>query len=192
MGILNRGTKNIIIITSGVFVLQILVGRVYPEYIKYFALIPKLVWKGYVWQLFTYMFLHGGIWHLALNMYALFLFGNDIEYYWGTKEFYKFYFITGIGAGIIYAILRFHSYIPVIGASGAIFGVLLAYGLYFPERRLMIFPLFIPIKAIHLVYIFGAIEFLSIFTHDNIAHLAHLAGLLVGYLYIRWKRRRLY
>jgi len=193
MGILNRGTKNIIIITSGVFVAQMLIGRIYPIYIKYLALIPGLFWKGYIWQIFTYMFLHGGIWHLGFNMYALFLFGNDLEYYWGTREFYKYYFITGIGAGLIYSILRVHSPIPVIGASGAIFGVLLAYGIYFPERRLLIFPLFIPVKAIHLVFIFGAIEFFSIFLmRDNVAHLAHLGGLLVGYLYLRWKRRRLY
>jgi len=187
-----RGVRNLLIANVAVFILELILPAPYRfEYL--FGLVPSMFFKGYVYQVFTYMFLHGGFMHILFNMYALWLFGSELEYYWGTKEFYRYYFITGIGAGLIYSLFNFHSQIPVIGASGAIFGLLLAYGMLFPNRRLIIFPLFIPIKAIYFVWIYGGIEFILIFTGGgHIAHLAHLGGLAVGYIYLRWKRRRLY
>ncbi|RKZ21531.1 DUF1751 domain-containing protein [bacterium] len=189
MGIL-RGTRNLLIATGIVFLLQGILPR---SFTLTFSLIPRLFMRGEVWRIFTYMFLHGGFFHIFFNMYVLYLFGNELEYFWGTREFIKYYFICGAGAGFIYALINFHSYIPVLGASGAIFGLLVAYGILFPERHIIIFPLFIPMKVKHAVILFGIIEFLGMMAgRDNIAHLAHLGGLLVGYLYLRYRRRRLY
>jgi membrane associated rhomboid family serine protease len=139
------------------------------------------------------MFLHGGFFHLAINMYILWMFGRELEYLWGTKEFYKYYFICGIGAALVYSLFNMNSLTPVVGASGAVFGILLAFGVTFPRTKLIMFPLLIPIDAKYAVWIFGAIEFLYLFEGGgNVAHLAHLGGLAVGYIYLRWKRRKLY
>jgi len=117
------------------------------------------------------------------------MFGSELEYHFGSREFLKYYCITGIGAGIITVLTSPHSLVPTIGASGAIFGLLLAYALYFPDRLIYVWFL-IPIKAKHLVIILGAIDFMAAFSHTStgIAHFAHLGGLLVGYLYLRTRR----
>jgi len=187
------GIRNLIIANVAVFFIQIIFSN-YPQFIYYFALIPRQFMKGWVWQGVTYMFLHGGLWHIGINMYILWMFGRELEYLWGTKEFYKYYFICGIGAAFIYSIFNMQSTIPVVGASGAVFGILLAFGVTFPRRRLLIFPFFIPIEAKYAVLLFGGLEFMMLFTtgRSRIAHLAHLGGLAIGYLYLRWKRRRLY
>lgn len=190
MGIL-RGIRNLLIINFVCFTIQL----IFPNRLEYiFGLVPIMLFKGYVYQLITYMFLHGGFFHIIMNMYALWLFGSELEYYWGTKEFYKYYFITGIGAGLIYSLFNFHSYIPVIGASGAVFGLLLAFGLLFPERELfIIFPIPMRLKAKVFVFIIGGIELLYLLSgSQGIAHLAHLGGIVIGFLYLRWKRKRLY
>jgi membrane associated rhomboid family serine protease len=151
------------------------------------GLVPVLVVKKYfIWQLFTYMFLHGGFFHLFFNMFVLWMFGSEIESIWGRNEFLKYYFITGVGAGIVYVIVKHNSVIPTIGASGAVYGLLLAFGLTFPNRYVYLY-FFLPIKAKFLVLIFGCIEFFSAFSgsRDNIAHFAHLGGLLVGFLYLK-------
>ena len=186
-----RGVKNILIINLIAFVVQLIAPRTLEIY---FGLVPIMFLKGYIYQIVTYMFLHGGFFHIILNMYVLWLFGSELEYFWGTKEFIKYYFITGIGAGLIYTAFYHSSYIPVIGASGAIFGLLLAYGTLFPERELILFiPIPVRIKAKYLVIIFGGLELFGLLlARDNIAHLAHLGGIAVGYVYLRWKRRRLY
>lgn len=189
MGIL-RGTRNILIITGIVYFLQ---GILPDSFTLLFSLIPRAFIRGEIWRGVTYIFLHGGFFHIFFNMYILYLFGNELEYFWGTREFIKYYLICGVGAGFIYSILNAGSYIPVLGASGAIFGLLVAYGMLFPERHILIFPLFIPMKVKHAVILFGIIEFIGMMAgRDNIAHLAHLGGLAVGYLYLRYKRRRLY
>ncbi|MEA1913549.1 MAG: rhomboid family intramembrane serine protease [candidate division WOR-3 bacterium] len=187
-----NGLRNLVIANVAVFFLQLILVHVVP-FTKFFALIPRQFMKGWIWQGVTYMFLHGGFFHIAINMYILWMFGRELEYLWGTKEFYKYYFICGIGAAFIYSLFNMKSGIPVIGASGAVFGILLAFGVTFPGRKLIIFPFFIPIDAKYAVFLFGGLEFLMLLTGGgNIAHLAHLAGLAVGYLYLRWKRRRLY
>jgi membrane associated rhomboid family serine protease len=140
-----------------------------------------------VWQLVSYMFLHADLWHIFFNLFALWIFGQAIENYWGTKRFTTYYFLTGIGAALI------HMWIsgggaPTIGASEAVFGILLAFGMMFPERYIMLLIPPIPIKAKYFVAIFGAIElFFGVTgTRTGIAHFAHLGGMVVGFLLIRY------
>ncbi|HKJ66315.1 MAG TPA: rhomboid family intramembrane serine protease [bacterium] len=154
---------------------------------RWLGLVPLRVWQeGMIWQVFTYMFLHGGFWHVAINMFVLWMFGTEIEYRWGRNEFVKYYLITGVGSGIVTMIFSLHSQIPVVGASGAIYGILLAYGLMFPERYVYIYFLF-PIKVKYFVAIIGAIAFFSSFgqTGSGISHMTHLSGMIIGWLYIK-------
>jgi len=140
-----------------------------------------------VWQLVTYMFLHGGFWHILLNMFILWMFGSDLERTWGSREFLKYYFICGVGAGVFNVLFQPNSMIPIIGASGAIYGLLVAFALLFPNRLVYIYFLF-PIKVKYLVIVLVAIEFFSSLgaSHGGgIAHLAHLGGALVGFIYIK-------
>jgi len=168
----------------------------------YLGLVPALVWHGWVWQLVTYMFLHGGWLHILFNMLALWMFGSELEFLWGTRRFITYYFFTGIGAGLTTAMVTPHALVPTIGASGAIFGLLLAYGVTYPNRSILIFPIFIPIKAKYLVIMYGVFEVFSGLTdtHPGIAHFAHLGGLAFGWLYLKglpgqkafrkWRRER--
>ena len=159
-------------------------------FIYYFGLVPVLaVARLYVWQFVTYMFLHGSFFHILFNMFALWMFGRDIETLWGTRRFLTYYFVTGIGAGILSAIISvfFRTWmIPVIGASGAVFGILLAFGMLFPDRPVFVYFLF-PIPARILVILFAAIELIAGFTQTNngVANFAHLGGMLIGYLYLK-------
>lgn len=151
-----------------------------------------------VWQLFTYMFLHGDIWHILFNMLVLWMFGCELERFWGTTEFLRYYFICGVGAGLVHLMLNFNSPIPVLGASGAIFGVLAAFGLTFPDliiTFLLFFILPVQIKAKYLVMIVAAIAlYMGVQgAEDGVAHFAHLGGMVVGFLYLKidwpWKAR---
>ena len=158
---------------------------------------PRLVMHGWIWQLATYMFLHGGLGHILFNMLALWMFGTELERIWGTRYFLKFYFVTGIGAGILTVAVSFLPFdftsplygANVIGASGAIYGLLLAYGLSFPERRIYMYFVF-PIPARIFVLIMGAIAFYSSLggTGGGVANATHLGGLLVGYLFLKSAR----
>ena len=159
-----------------------------PE--RLLGLVPALVWKKfYLWQLVTYLFLHGGAFHLLFNLFTLWMFGRELEGLWGQREFLKYYFLCGIGAGILTVLLTWNSTVPTIGASGAIFGVLLAYGLAFPDRQVLLWFIF-PIKAKHLIWLFAGLELLASFsyTSDGIGHFAHLGGMLFGFLYLRGGR----
>jgi len=180
-------TTKLVIINVAVFVLQI----VYLDrFIGYLGLVPAFaIGKLWLWQFVTYMFLHGGFFHLFFNMLVLWMFGGEIENYWGSSEFLKYYFITGIGAGITSCVFTFPSTVPTIGASGAIFGLLLAYGMAYPDRYIYLYFL-VPIKAKYLVLILGGIELLAIATPgtDGIARFAHLGGLLFGYVYLKKQR----
>jgi membrane associated rhomboid family serine protease len=180
---------------------QMTQARLGPWMSEVFGLVPVLVWRGWVWQLVTYMFLHGGFIHIIFNMLALWMFGSELEYLWGTRRFLRFYFFTGIGAAITTVLVTPHSPVPTIGASGAIYGLLLAYGVTFPDRPILLYFLF-PIRAKYFVILFGIIELLAPFTspHSGIAHFAHLGGILFGWLYLKgfpgqralrnWQRRR--
>jgi membrane associated rhomboid family serine protease len=146
----------------------------------------------WAWQLATYMFLHGGIFHILFNMLALWMFGTELERIWGTRYFLKFYFVTGIGAGaltVLFSLLPFafaqqvqHS--VIIGASGAIYGLLLAYALYFPDRPILMIVFWVPAKVC--VAILGAIALISSLSETGgVANATHLGGLVVGYLLLK-------
>ncbi|MBN2103087.1 rhomboid family intramembrane serine protease [bacterium] len=177
--------KKLLIANVAVFVLQMFVGH---EMIFYFGLVPRLIWKNYYfWQWFSYMFLHGGFFHIAMNMYVLWMFGSDIERMWGSKAFLQYYLISGVGAGIFYSAVSYHSQIPTIGASGAVYAILVAFAVLFPRRQIMmIFPPIV-MQARTMVMIFLGIElFYGISgSSDGVAHVAHLGGALVGYLYMK-------
>jgi membrane associated rhomboid family serine protease len=149
----------------------------------------------WVWQLATYMFLHGGVFHIVFNMLALWMFGAELERTWGTRYFLKFYFVTGIGAGVLtvlfstlpFAFARQLQDVNIIGASGAIYGLLLAYAIYFPERPILLIVFWVPARLC--VTILGAIAvFASLSEAGGVANATHLGGLLVGYLYLKGSR----
>jgi membrane associated rhomboid family serine protease len=157
-------------------------------FMKLFALNPigSSVFPFYPWQLVTYMFMHGGFFHLLLNMFALWMFGMELENIWGSKKFLSYYLICGVGAGLanlLIAPLFTELSVPTVGASGAIYGILVAFGLMFPDRPIFVYFLF-PIKAKYFVLIYMAIEFLSVGSNTGIAHVAHLGGGVIGFLYL--------
>src|SRR5438045_600682 len=161
------------------------------------GLVPGVViHNGWLWQLGTYMFLHAGPMHILFNMLALWMFGAELERMWGTREFLKFYFVTGVGAGVLtvlvsllpFGFTRQLEHSIIIGASGAIYGLLLAYALYFPDRRIYMYFLF-PIPAKVFVAIMGAIAFFSSLSDaGGVANATHLGGLLVAYLFLKGAR----
>jgi len=144
----------------------------------------------HLYQFITYQFLHGSFMHLFFNMFALWMFGCVIERVWGPKKFLIYYLVCGIGAGLCQEVVQFlmGSYSLTIGASGAVYAILLAFGMIFPEERIFIFPLPIPIKAKWFVAIYAAIELYSALhaTGDGVAHMAHLGGMLFGFMLIRY------
>jgi membrane associated rhomboid family serine protease len=154
---------------------------------------PGLVLRSLlVWQPATYMFLHGGIFHILFNMLALWMFGTELERTWGTRYFLKFYFVTGIGAGlltVLFSLLPFGfaqqlQYANVIGASGAIYGLLLAYAMYFPDRPILMIVFWVPAKVC--VAILAAIALItSLSESGGVANATHLGGLLVAYVFLR-------
>jgi membrane associated rhomboid family serine protease len=165
--------------------------------VTYLGLVPALVvHEFWLWQVATYMFLHGGIFHIVFNMLALWMFGAELERMWGTRYFLKFYFVTGIGAGVLtvvfaqlpFAFAQQLQRSIIIGASGSIYGLLLAYALYFPDRPIYMYFVF-PIPAKVFVAIMGAIAFFSSLSESGgIANATHLGGLLVAYLFLKSAR----
>src|SRR5262245_25173262 len=195
-GALTPAIKYLIIANVAGFLLSLAV----PAIVIKFAVVPAAVLTQLaVWQLVTYMFMHGGIGHLLINMLSLWMFGTELERMWGTRFFTKYYFVTGVGAALITLLwslspLPFAEeiyYSPMIGASGAIYGVLLAYALSYPNRPIYMYLVF-PIPAKYFVMIIGAITFLSSVgsAGSGVAHTAHLGGLLVGYVYLKGLRVR--
>jgi membrane associated rhomboid family serine protease len=198
-------TKNLIIINILCFLAQV----VFKSDIIYYGGLHFFLSDGFMpYQFVTYMFLHGGISHLFFNMFAVFMFGRTLETIWGPKRFLFYYLITGIGAAFVQELVwaiqlwDYLSYPSIgyetagmitIGASGAVFGILLAFGMFFPNVELMIIPIPIPIKAKYFVIGYGAIElFLGVanFSGDPVAHFAHLGGLLFGLVTILyWKKQ---
>jgi len=183
-----RGVKAIVIACAIGFLLQIIVG---PSITERLGLTPSdVLGHGYVWQLVTYIFLHDtrNIMHLLFNMLGLWMFGSDLEQFWGTRRFIRFFFICGIGAGILFTLLSRLTGTAdtlTIGASGAVYGVLLAYGVLFPDR--IIYWLIFPIPARYFVMIMGGIALFSsvMARNSGVAHVAHVGGMICGYLYLR-------
>lgn len=187
------GVKWLLISNVAVFLLAFLAGSTQiGSFLGLLALQPAAVVNVFMfWQLATYMFLHGGFGHIIWNMLALWMFGADMERTWGTKRFLQFYFFCGIGAGLCVVIANY--VVPggdptsrTIGSSGAIFGILLAYAMLYPDRTIM-WGFLIPIKVKWFVMIIGAISFLSAFRSINsgVSEFAHLGGLLFAYIYMK-------
>jgi len=196
-GPLTPAIKILIALNVGAFLLQQVVGELSIA----LGLQPAAVFgQMHVWTPVTYMFLHGGISHILFNMLSLWMFGVELERMWGTAFFTRYYLVCGVGAAVTTMLLSFLPgeigqqlyYSLTIGASGAIYGVLLAYAMYFPDRRILFYFLF-PIPAKYFVMIIGAISLFSAIgsSGDGVAHVTHLGGLLAGWLYLRGRRLRL-
>jgi membrane associated rhomboid family serine protease len=205
--------KNLIIINALVMVMTALNENfMYEKFALFYPTSPFFHW----WQPLTHMFMHGGFWHLFFNMYTLWIFGSQLERGWGAKKFLLFYFVTGLGAALVHTgveWLQMHNWLaeaaggsyaaqlsihtlkmtPTVGASGAIYGVLMGYAMLYPDAMMaLVFPP-IAMKAKWFVLIFGAIELLTgvTGTGGNIAHFAHLGGLIFGYLLMMyWRKKR--
>jgi len=182
-------------------IVAFLIDSIVPAVRFAFGLRPADVVEGLrIWQPFTYMFLHGGIFHILFNMLALWMFGVELERMWGSRYFTKFYFVAGVGAALTTLLLSFMPF-PIanqlydsltIGASGAVYGVLLAYAMYFPTRPIYMY-FFFPIPAKYFVMIMGGISLYSSMsaTGGGVAHTTHLGGLVAAYLYLKGGRTNL-
>ena len=185
-------TRALLIANGVAFLLQLV--------LEYTALGPLMLWPlgaGFMpWQLVTYAFLHGDIAHLLFNMLALLMFGAPVEHTWGQKRFLTFYAVCVVGAALCqlavgaWTMSQGGQAYPTLGASGGVFGLLLAYGMLFPHQRVMLLIPPIPMKARTLVIVYGAIALLLGFTglQPGVAHFAHLGGMLFGWLLIRYWR----
>jgi membrane associated rhomboid family serine protease len=171
---------------------------IFPSIVDWLGLIPEqVVERFWLWQPVTYMFLHArNPTHILFNMLILWMFGVELERMWRTRFFVKYYFVTGIGAGLLSVLVAMLPFAVtsaaydknIIGASGALFGLLLAFALYFPNRPILMF-LFFPVPAKYFVMILGAINLLiSIDGSGGVAATTHLGGLVVGYLYLQGGR----
>ena len=197
--------KNLLIINTVVFFLQLMFnnisfGGVPGWYIinRYFALNPIIGFDRFgepynfqIWQLITYQFLHGSFGHIFFNMLMLWMFGMEIENIWGSRKFLMFYLISGIGAGltqILFAPIFTGALAPTIGASGAIFGVMIAFGMMFPNRYIFVYFL-IPLKAKYLIAFLVLIEVMSVGGLSFVAHLAHIGGAATAAIFILLDRR---
>lgn len=187
-------TRNIIIINIVVFAATWLGERLLNSDVmgRVFALYPIQSHYFHWWQFITYMYMHGGFWHILFNMYTLYIFGCVVENIIGTKKFITFYTICGVGAAALHLLVQSltNDFAPTVGASGSIYGVLIAFAILFPESRLtLLFPP-VTLSAKWMVIIFAVIELTTGITGAtaNVAHFAHLGGMLIGWLLIRyWK-----
>jgi membrane associated rhomboid family serine protease len=197
-GSLPPGVRLLLIVNSALFLLYLLSDLANVSFLfRPFLLVPaQTIERFWLWQPVTYMFLHSpqDITHILLNMLMLWMFGAALEGAWGTDLFLRFYFLCGLGAAacVIAASYLFGS--PgsaTLGASGAIFGLLMAFGIVFAESTILVFFLF-PLKAKYAVMIFGAVELFATIrtTGDGVSHVAHLGGMLFGYFYLRSFRNR--
>ena len=181
--------RRLIIVTGAIFLLTYL-----PSVILRWSLPFELLGlrpydvphRFFVWQPFTYLFLHAGFFHVIFNLFALWMFGSDLERTWGPRRFLFYFFLTGMGAAAFDVILQPSAVSTTIGNSGAVYGLLLAYGLLFPNRPILLW-LLIPVKAKWFVLVMGLIEFVSSFSNpgSQVSHIAHLGGMLFGLLYLR-------
>ena len=200
-GFITPAVKLLVLICAGVFLVQTVAELIFG--------IPARLWINYhlglvplgpipglrIWQPVSYIFLHGGLWHLLINMLMLWMFGRELELVWGKKRFLNYFFLCGIGAGIITILVKVAPMLwgvrptdtPTIGASGAIFGILIANAILFPDRRIWLFPLPLTIPMRPFVAVMGAIEFFCTLGAggDGVSHLCHLGGMLIGWLYLR-------
>ena len=186
----------LIVINIIVFVLELIFSN---AFINLFALTPSLLMKGYIWQIFTYMFLHADATHIILNMFVLLIFGPKIEMTMGSERFLKFYLICGVGSSLFYLmIIGLGGNVPMLGASGAIFGILTAYGIMYPRDIVYVYFL-LPMPAIVFVILFGGLEILlGVLTIGNmsggIAYFGHVGGLVTAIILLKlfgYQRRKI-
>lgn len=213
-------TKNLLIVNVVVFLATYLFRTIGVDLNNVLGLHFFLAPDFHIYQLFTYMFAHGGFSHIFFNMFALWMFGCIVERTWGPKKFLTYYIVCGVGAGLFQELAQFAQFYFIaseqlphftlaqtmkvananaaflnlwttVGASGAVYGILLAFGMLYPEERIFIFPLPVPIKAKWFVMGYAAIELFMAYssTGDGVAHLAHLGGMVFGFFLIRYWRR---
>ncbi|MBU2493674.1 MAG: rhomboid family intramembrane serine protease [Bacteroidetes bacterium] len=191
--------KQLLIINGAVFFLSliaknIVIGNILLDdwLVLWFGLIPLGFQDATFlpWQLITYQFLHGSFTHVLFNMFMLWMFGMEIENLWGSKKFLIFYLLCGVGAGLFQLLIApmFGSVGPTIGASGAVYGVMVAFAMFFPDRYIYIYFL-LPVKAKYLIAILMVFEFMSVGDMSLVAHLAHIGGALTALVYILLERR---
>jgi membrane associated rhomboid family serine protease len=189
------GVKWLLLSNTAIFVLLFLAGgAVQHQVTVLFALWAEAAVKNlFVWQIFTYMFLHGGIWHILFNMLTLWMFGTPLERDWGTRRFLKYYFYCGMAAGVCVLVVNMlvgDWSTPTVGSSGAIFGLLVAFGVLYPNQTVLMNFLF-PIKAKYMVMIYAAIELLLTFgPNTGVSTIAHLGGMAFGYVYLKGRLPR--
>ena len=210
-------TKNLLIINILVFIATYVVRGMNIDLNDIFGLHFFLASDFRIWQFFTYMFMHGGFTHILMNMFMLWMFGMVVENVWGPRKFLFYYIVCGVGAGLCQELAQYGTYLVeglanfdsvrvgttvlpmdvylnmmnTVGASGAIYGVLLAFGMLFPEERMFIIPIPVPIKAKWIIMGSILVELFSAIgtSNDGVAHLAHLGGMLFGFILIRyWKK----
>lgn len=213
-------TKNLLIINVAVFAATYIFRSFGVDLNNVLGLHFFLAPDFHIYQLFTYMFAHGGFSHIFFNMFALWMFGCIVERTWGPKKFLFYYIVCGVGAGLFQELAQYAQFYllaseqlnnfsigktmlvananasflnmwTTVGASGAVYGILLVFGMLYPEERIFIFPLPVPIKAKWFVVGYAAIELFMAFstTGDGVAHLAHLGGMVFGFFLIRYWRR---
>jgi membrane associated rhomboid family serine protease len=184
--------KQLLVANAAVFVAQLL----YQGLENLFAVRPLMVWQqGYLWQPFTYMWLHGSFGHIVMNLFTLWMFGSPLALAWGAKRFLRFYLLCGVGAGFIIASWPYLALVLgmgdagslfslTLGASGAIYGVLLAYSLTWPDRTIM---LIFPPVAFRAIWLIPGLFLLTLVMdpRGNVSHVGHLGGVVVGWLYLR-------
>jgi membrane associated rhomboid family serine protease len=193
--------KRIVIACAGIYFLQVILGTVAPRLgsylLTYFSLIPSSVMHGYVWQLVTYSLLHGGLWHVLMNMLTLWMFGSQEEQDWGSRRFIEFYLFCVVGAALVTMVVAYSGWgmtpeTATLGASGGIYGLLIAFGTLYGDRELILFPIPVAIKAKYLVGILIFIVLISAFqpSQGGVANFAHLGGALFGFLYLKLLPKR--
>ena len=193
--IFTEAIKVLISVNAVVFLIRI-IAKNQIDLAQIFGLSSESIWPM-IWQPLTYMFVHGDFFHIFMNMFVLWMFGSELESIWGRDGFIKYYFTTGVGSGLVWLLFNIgNPHTVLIGASGAIYGLLLAYGLMFPNRKILIYFLF-PIKVKYFVIFLGSMAFVSSMgtSGSSISHLTHLSGMVIGYIYLKspwtWPRLRL-
>lgn len=185
-----KAVKLLIYINIIVFLL-VEVSGLQNEIYRVFGLVPTDFLGAFkLWQPVTYLFLHGGFLHIFMNMFVFWMFGRDLEKRWGEKRFLQYFFITGAGSGLVTVLFSLNSVIPVVGASGAVYGILLAYGVLFPNRIVLVMAVF-PVKVKYFIGFLAAATFFATLSPDvsPVSHMTHLSGMLIGYGYLLFMAR---
>lgn len=191
--------KTLLIVSAAVFLLQLVLEANGISLAGIFGFVPARLAQGWLWQPFTYAFLHGGLFHLLFNLLILWSIGGELSVLWGVRTFMSFFFVCALGAALTHGIFSLVGIgsgplVPMIGSSGVVYGLLLAYGILYGDRMMYFFLLF-PMPAKYFVLLLGGIELISsvFYGKDGVSHLAHLGGMLFGFLFLvsmaAWKRR---